>query len=85
MNVTGFLGGILLFFFKNYFTLHPFASLQKQKSQSREPLETAESAVKQKNICFLTGRLETAPPPSDFVPDVVQTKVNKQHSLQVLE
>lgn len=31
------------------------------------------------------SRLETAPPPSNFVPDVIQTKVNKQHSLQVLE
>lgn len=85
MNVTGFLGGVLLFSFKNYFILHPFALLQKHKSQSREPLETAESAVKQKNICFLKGRLETASPPSNFVPAVVQTKVNKQHSLQVLE
>ncbi|RLV99349.1 hypothetical protein DV515_00009958, partial [Chloebia gouldiae] len=47
---------------------------QKQKSQSREPLETAESAVNQKHICFLTGRLETAPPPSNFVPDIIQTK-----------
>lgn len=85
MNVSGFLGIVLLFFLMNYFSLHPFALLQKQKSQSREPLETAASAVKLQNICFLTGRLETAAPSSNLVPHVIQTKVNKQHSLQVLE